>query len=279
MPISMQLERTMNNPIQGAVLMTLFCFVLSGCAIGSKSTDLEYVPAKPDETRLLKSIGYVFHDEAAYATRNRKYIESEKRSWIVALSSFTDLDNIFTMADGKPTRIMKSTLAPAKTLPAEPTLADLANDYSVPKDNPKDLTPDNPAAGVNTFPEFAKTHPIVDVYIKAAPVKEDLTLQDAFYGPPIFISFFSFGIIPAYYPLPYTASFTLSMPDEKHAVPAHWDYSYLRQEYYWFPLLIPMDGYLATFSSVDEIDRWKVEEKRRLVLMFLQDAKPLLQQH
>ena len=266
----------MINPIQGAALSTLFCFVLSGCAIGSKSTDLEDIPAKPDETRLLKSIGYVFHDEA-YTIRNKKYIESEKRSWIIALTSFTDLDNIFTMADGKPTSI-KSTLAPAKTLPVETTLADLANDYSVPKDNPKGVTQDKPATGVNTFPEFAKTHPIVDVYIKAAPAKEDLTLEDALYGPPIFISFFSFGIVPAYYPLPYTASFTLSMPDQKHAVPAHWDYSYLRQEYYWFPLLIPMDGYLATFSSVDEIDRWKVEEKRRLILMFLHDAKPLLQQ-
>jgi len=29
------------------------------------------------------------------------------------------------------------------------------------------------------------------------------------------------------------------MPEEKHAAPAHWDYSYDRQEYYWLPILLP----------------------------------------
>jgi hypothetical protein len=111
------------------------------------------------------------------------------------------------------------------------------------------------------------------------------------YGAPAIISFLSFGIIPAYLPLPYTASFTLSMPEEMNVPPAHWDYSYDRREYYWLPIFFPVADYLSTFSD-DEIDtslkpgenrrtdtRWKTEEKRRLVLRFLQDAKPLLHEH
>jgi hypothetical protein len=40
-----------------------------------------------------------------------------------------------------------------------------------------------------------------------------------------------------------------------------------------------MGNYLASFDPdvEDEMNiRWKIEEKRRLVLMFLRDAKPLL---
>lgn len=239
----------MSNPISRATLLTLFCFSLSGCAAGIKSTNLNVVPSKPEETLLLRSVGYVFHDEV-YAKRDSKYIESEKKSWLDALSDFTEQENIFTMSDGNPTN------------------------------------------SNNSFPEFAKTHPIVHVYVIAVPEEKGVTAYDVLYVTPAIVSFFSFGIIPAYLPIPYTASFTLSMPEEIHVSPAHWDYSYDRQEYYWMPILRPIEDYLASFYDNDEIETplkieerrhkdtgWKTEEKRRLLLRFLQDAKPLLQEH
>jgi hypothetical protein len=69
------------------------------------------------------------------------------------------------------------------------------------------------------------------------------------------------------------------MPEEKKIPPAHWDYSYDRTEYYWLPLL-PVADNSVTFDGKFETDiSWQIEEKRRLVLRFLKDAKPLLQEH
>jgi hypothetical protein len=243
-----QSESNMSNLISRTTLMTLCCFSLAGCGVAIKSTNLEDVPSRPEETVLLKSMGYVFHDEV-YANRDRKYIESEKQSWIEALSSFTDKENIFTMSEGKP------------------------------------------SSKIIAFDEFAKTHPVVHVYVNQVPDTKGANTRDVLYFTPAVVSFFSFGIIPAYLPIAYTASFTLSMPEEKQANPAHWDYSYERQEYYWLPILLPMSDKMATFYVEDGEDtrakleekrrldsRWKTEEKRRLVLRFLQDAKPLLQE-
>ena len=244
-----QSESNMSNLISRTTLMTLCCFSLTGCGVAIKSTNLEDVPSRPEETVLLKSIGYVFHDEV-YADRDRKFVESEKQSWIEALSSFTDKDNIFTMSEGKP------------------------------------------SSQIIAFDEFARTHPVVHVYVNQVPAKGHTNTKEVLYFTPAVVSFFSFGIIPAYLPIPYMASFTLLMPEEQHAAPAHWDYSYDRQEYYWLPILLPMSDKIATFYVEDGEDtrakleekrrldsRWKTEEKRRLVLRFLQDAKPLLQGH
>jgi hypothetical protein len=273
----------MSNPISRATLLTLFCFSLSGCSIGIKSTSLNVVPSQQEEINLLKSVGYVVHDEvhAVRGIENQKqYLAIERKSWIDALSGFTDQKNIFTMSDGKPANIIKSSLDPDKTRPNEPILSDQVNDSALPNNNPTSLKSDSTATtGVNSFAEFAKTHPIVDVYVKAAPEEQGLSLDDVAYGT-FWISFLSFGITPAYLPIPYTASFTLSMPEEKHVPPAHWDYPYDRREFYWLPLLIPMEDYLATFDDANEKDTlWRTEEKRLLVLKFLQDAKLLLQEH
>jgi hypothetical protein len=322
----------MNNSNSRVTLMTLFCFTLSACGIGIKSTNLKDTPANPNETRLLKSVGYVFHSEVfethdksrkgnAYhmeSTHHKeitrqseiKYIQSEQESWIDALSSFTDKENIFVMSNGRPVSIINPASQSDYNRPN--TLfgnTDQENILAIPDSNPanqvsdrtpESMMPDSTLASVMpdskpvnapvSFAEFAKTHPVVDVYVKAAPEKPGLTSQDAIYGTPTIVSFFSFGIIPAYFRLPYTASFTLSMPEEKHIPPAHWDYSYDRQEYYWLPIFIPMADYINTFMNDDEIDArlkaeekrridalWKTEEKRRLVLRFLHDAKPLLQ--
>jgi hypothetical protein len=231
----------MNNLISRAILLTLFCFGLAGCSVGTRTTNLKDVPSQPEETRLLGSVGYVFHDEV-YATKDRKsveivkrFIESERKSWVDALTGFTVKENIFIMSNGIPT-------------------------------NPN-----------NSYPEFAKTHPIVHVYVKAAPEGDSLTMDDVVNEGPFWLTFLSFGLTPAYLPIPYTASFTLSMPEDSHTPPSHWDYAYEREEYYWLPLLIPMEEYLDSIDDQVDIDRWKTEEKRRLLLKFLQDAKPLLQ--
>ena len=233
----------MNNPISRAIPITLFCFILSGCAVGKRTTNLEVTPSKPEETQLLKSVGYVFHDEV-YVRGDRKpseilkkFIESEKKSWVDALSRFTDKENIFTMSEGKPTNAS------------------------------------------NSFPEFAKTHPIVDVYVKPAPEVEALSMDELVNEGPFWLTFLSFGITPAYLPIPYSASFTLSMPEEMHVPPAHWDYSYDREEFYWLPLFIPMEDYLDSIDEETDVNLWKTEEKRRLLLKFLQDAKTSLQKH
>jgi hypothetical protein len=236
----------MNSSIIRPALMAVICFSLFGCAIGMKSTDLNDVPSQPAETDLLKSVGYVIHDEVMsnnvkvmekeYRDSEKAYLDSERRSWITAASGFTDPKNIFLMSDGKPTN------------------------------------------GSTSFPEFAKTHPIVDVYVKAAPDESGLTMDEVAYGS-FWITFLTLGITPAYLPIPYIASFTLSMPEDKPAPISHWEYSYDRQEFYWLPLLIPMENYLDTFASADKNSTlWETEEKHRLILRFLQDAKPLLQQ-
>ncbi|MGA7749517.1 MAG: hypothetical protein WCA63_05165 [Gallionella sp.] len=233
----------MNKSTLRTALITVFCFSLFGCAVGVKSTNLADAPSKPEETDLLKSVGYVLHDEVHAihgknsAESEKAYLESERKSWVDALSVFTDQKNIFTMSDDKPT-----------------------NEF-------------------NSFPEFAKTHPIVDVYVKADTEERGLSLDDVAYGS-FWITFLTLGITPAYVPIPYTASFTLSMPEEKPVPLTQWDYPYDRQEFYWVPLLMPMQGYFATYDEANETDlRWRIEEKRRLVLRFLQDAKPLLQDH
>ena len=284
----------MNNPISPTTVMALLCFALSGCAVAVKSTNLRVAPSKPEDTRLLKSVGYVFHNEVYAIRKNRKseseinFLESEKESWIDALSVFADRKNIFIIANGKPTSILDPAAGPAKNSANE--AASPANQQNVPNTpeaNPSSmlpdnatgsLTPDNKPAEINPYDEFAKTHPIVHVFVKAAPDDSGDAVDNVAYGT-FWMSFLSFGITPAYLPIPYTASFTLAMPDEKHMAPAHWDYSYDRQEFYWLPILIPMGNYLASFDPdvEDEMNiRWKIEEKRRLVLMFLRDAKPLL---
>ena len=84
--------------------------------------------------------------------------------------------------------------------------------------------------------------------MKAAPDESGLGLDDVAYGS-FWITFLTLGITPAYLPIPYTASFTLSMPGDNPLPLSHWDYTYDRQEFYWMPLLIPMENYLDTFAG------------------------------
>lgn len=228
----------MNLSIFRHALLAVLCLSLFGCAVGVKSTDLKDVPSQTGDTALLKSVGYVIHDEILAGKNSaidKSYLDSERRSWVDAASNFTDPKNIFVMSNGKP------------------------------------------ANNSNSFDEFAKTHPVVDVYVKAAPDESGLSMDDVAYGS-FWLTFLTMGITPAYLPIPYTASFTLSMPGDSPLPLSHWDYAYDRQEYYWMPLLIPMENYLDTFADVDKNNTlWETEEKRRLILRFLQDAKPQLQ--
>jgi hypothetical protein len=274
--ITKQIAKAMKNPILRASLTTVFCFILYGCAIGIKSTNLKDIPAQQEDSRLLTSVGFVLDDEA-YINRDIKFKESERKSWIDALSNFTGRENIFTMSGGKPAsivkiRIIKPPTEPAKILPDQPpSLTDQAYIVAIPSDKPVDA--------IDPFPEFAKTHPIVHVHVNAVPEKEGLTGYDVLSKTPLVISFLTFWVTPAYISRPYTASFSLSMPEEKKIPPAHWDYAYDRKEYYWLPLL-PVAENSITFDGKIESDMsWKVEEKRLLVLKFLEDAKSLLQEH
>jgi len=230
----------MNRSLSRPILIVMISFSLLGCTIGSKSTSLEAVPSKPEETQLLKAVGYVFHDEVyvAHGTRQqeiqKKFVSSEKKSWVDALAGFTDKGNIFTMVNGKPSNLTTS------------------------------------------FDVFAKSHPVVDVYVRAVP-ENDLTMDDVNREAPFWLTFLSFGLTPAFLPIPFTASFTLSMPEDSRVAPVHWDYYYDREEYYYLPLLIPMEEYLNSLDEETDQDSWKTEEKRLLLLRFLQDAKPILQ--
>lgn len=236
---SMLPTRTMNKSISRPALMAIISFSLLGCSIGAKTTNIEVAPSKPEETQLLKSVGYVFHDEvypinSRHLEIQKKFIASEKKSWVDALTGFTDKENIFTMVNGKPSNLTTS------------------------------------------FEVFAKSHPVVDVYVRAVP-ENDLTMDDVAREAPFWLTFLTFGITPAYLPIPFTASFTLSMPEDSRVAPVHWDYYYDREEYYYLPLLIPMEEYLDSLDEENDPNSWKTEEKRLLLLRFLQDAKPILQ--
>lgn len=237
-----QFPRTMNNPITRVTLVALIFFGLSACSVGTKTTNLKVMPSNPEEAELLKPIGYVFHNEI-YANQSQKLTARVKKYIASEQQSWIDALSGFTS-----------------------------------KDNIFTIEDGKPVSTNNSYPEFSKNHAIVDVYVKPAPEEEGLTLDDVIYGGPFWASFLTFGITPAYLPIPYIASFTLTTPEDKHTAPTHWDYSYEREEFYWLPLLIPMEEYLNSIDDTEDVDaRWKAEEKRRLVLRFLQDAKPLLQ--
>lgn len=218
----------MSSPISRTALMMLLCFCLSGCAVGIISTDLKDAPAQPDESQLLKSVGYVIHSTAEIEIGAIKRVD--RSSWSAALAGFTNVENIFFFEDGKPIGIMHS------------------------------------------YEEFSKTHPIVTIELKANDFKDWLKIF------PI-LTIASLGIIPSYYSEPYTATFTLSMPEEKHIPDLHWNYAYRRQQYLW-ALLFPFANYGITQAGAGDNDtRWQTEEKRRLLLMFLENAKQPLREH
>lgn len=127
-----------------------------------------------------------------------------------------------------------------------------------------------PTGMIHSYEEFSKNHPIVTIELKTNDRKE----EDAIF--PI-LTIASLGIIPSYFSEPYTATFTLSMPEEKYVPDLHWSYEYRRQQYLWLPLL-PFANYVITQAGAgSDIDpRWKTEEKRRLLLRFLEDAKQSL---
>ncbi|MGB8409750.1 MAG: hypothetical protein WCE58_07595, partial [Gallionella sp.] len=220
----------MNLSILRPALPALFCLGLFGCAVGVKSTDLKEVPSRSGDTALLKPVGYVIHDE---------------------------------VLPGKHAVIDKSYLDSERR-----SWIDAASNFTDPK-NIFLMSDGKPANNFNSFDEFAKTHPVVDVYVKAAPDQSGLGLDDVAYGS-FWLTFLTLGITPAYLPIPYTASFTLSMPGDNPLPLSHWDYAYDRQEFFWMPLLIPMENYLDTFSGADNNNKlWETEEKRRLILRFL----------
>jgi hypothetical protein len=248
-----------------AVLMTLVLFSLSGCAVGIKSSSVEDAPAQPEDTRLLTSVGFVLDDDV-HKSPSQAFVASERESWIDALSSFTDQKNIFMMSGGKPVNIVK-TRSPSQ--PAPDTAQILSGRLPIPSDNA--------AKAIDAFTEFEKTHPIVHVRVKSVSDDGDITAYDVLYSTPFVLSFVTFWITPAYITRPYMATFSLSMPEENKIPPAHWDYSFNRHEFYWLPLLPVADSSINLDRQVETDISWQIEEKRRLVLRFLADAKPLLQ--
>jgi hypothetical protein len=225
------------------IIMVGVCVCLSGCAVSTKSTNLKEIATTPAETGLLKDVGFVIHDEVIQ-THGNPPSDNEKAYLDSERKSWRDAVSAFT---------------------------DQQNIFT--------MANDKPANAENSFPEFAKKHPIVDVYIRANKEKSGLSMNDVAYGS-FWITFLTFGMTPAYLPVPYLASFTLSLPESDHAPSKHWEYAYDRQEYFWLPLLIPLEDYLNSFQEPDEsASRWNAQEKRRLVLRFLQDAKRVLKQH
>jgi hypothetical protein len=69
------------------------------------------------------------------------------------------------------------------------------------------------------------------------------------------------------------------MPEEREIPPAHWEYAYDRKEFYWLPLMPVAESSISVDGNPQTDISWQIEEKRRLVLRFLEDAKSLLQQH
>jgi len=255
----------MNNLNSRAVLMMLFLIGLSGCAVGIKSSSVEEAPAQPEDTRLLTTVGFVLDDEV-HKSPSKAFIASERESWIDALSSFTDQKNIFMMSGGKPINIIKTTAHPQ---PSPDTAQIISGRLPPPSDKA--------AKAIDAFAEFEKTHPVVHVRVNSATDDDDISAYDVLNATPLVISFVTFWITPAYITRPYTATFSLTMPEENKIPPAHWDYSFNRHEFYWLPLLPVADSSINLDRQIETDISWQIEEKRRLVLRFLADAKPMLQ--
>jgi hypothetical protein len=273
----------MSNPISRLALMTLFCIRLPGCAIGVKSTSLEDIHAQQKDTRLLASVGFVLDDEI-YAKQSKQFIpkeflDRERESWIDALSGFTDEKNIFIMQKGQPVRIIKPPVR-AEPAPAVQSRAEiLSGRLPTPPAQEDSGQGDKPGTPIVSYAEFAKTHPIVHVHIIADPEKYKPSGNDALSQTPLVISFFTFWVSPAKVTKPYTASFSLLMPEERNIPPTQWEYTYDRKEFYWLPLMPVAESSISIDGNPQVDISWQIEEKRRLVLKFLEDAKSLLQQH
>jgi len=214
----------MNNPIFRIAMAMLVCSGMTGCATGVTTTSLQEVSVQQGETRLLKSVGYVVHGAS-----------QEQKSWIDALSGFTDMGNIFIEEKNGPVGMLHS------------------------------------------FSDYAKIHPVVHIYLEEVRDNQWMTKVDyAIYVAPTVLSFMTFGATPAYYPEPHRAFFKLSRPGDGSAPPSHWEYSYDRRQFLWLPLFLFAD-FSYSINGGGELDtRWKVEEKRRLLLKFLKGAEPLL---
>jgi hypothetical protein len=133
---------------------------------------------------------------------------------------------------------------------------------------------DGPEGMIHSYAEFSKTHPMVTIELRVTDP------GDNFGAFLVLASLVSLGTVPAYYSEPDTATFSLAMPAEEHVPDLHWNYGYRRRLYLWDPFL-PIANYMVTQAgSGSEIDpRWKAEEKRRLLLRFLQDARQPLREY
>lgn len=276
-----QLVQKMGISVSRIMLMMLFFAGLPGCAIGVKSTSLEDIHAQQEDTRLLADVGFVLDDEV-FAGRNKELRDRERDSWIKALSVFTDEKNIFIMLKGRPTAIVKkppyrTKLAPDQPPPDPAQL--LSGRLPTPPVEEEANPGDDPPVATVPFPEFEKNHPIVHVKVNAVPDKDGLSGSDAISQAPLMISFLTFWVTPAHVTQPFMASFSLSLPEEKKIPPAHWEYAYDRKEFYWLPLLPVAESSITVVGDPETNIDWQIEEKRRLVLKFLEDAKSLLQKN
>ena len=282
MLIFRQLLQNKGSPVCRIVLMMLISAALPGCAIGVKSTSLEDIHVKKEDAQLLADVGFVLDDEL-FARNNGILMDRERESWIKALSAFTDEKNIYVMAKGTPITIVKPPYRGARVAPVPPPRPDPAQLLSgrlptPPVEEVADAKEEPPVVTI-PFKVFEKTHPVVHVKVNAVPDEEELSGSSAISQAPLMISFLTFWVTPAHVNQPFMASFSLSLPEERKIPPAHWEYAYDRKEYYWLPLL-PVAESTITVTGDPETDiDWQIEEKRRLVLKFLEDAKPLLQKN
>jgi hypothetical protein len=131
---------------------------------------------------------------------------------------------------------------------------------------------------IQTHVANTKSIHVVDIYFQAE--EEEPKFADKAIFVSTMLSFLTISVIPGLMEDPYTfkASFSLSNPNEINPSPPHWEYLYRRQLFLWLPLL-PIADTIGIFSSEFKNDeKWKVEEKRRLILSFLNDAEPLLRE-
>jgi len=132
-----------------------------------------------------------------------------------------------------------------------------------------------PVAG--KIPEYLSRGPLV-VQIRFEAVHREETSEDKFATASTILSLLTLSVIPGWMVDPYEfrASFQLSTSVYEGDAGPQWVYPYKRKMLLWLPLLPVADEFI--FFGDFNLKDWKTEEKRRLILLFLKDATPTLQQ-
>lgn len=242
-------QRRFASPVR-LLALALLCQALAGCvpfAVSSKqATTLPRAPAAQSRPALPVPVAFIVHlpDSQQHFGEPRHYSSpNEATAWASVLSGYAEPDHFLIAGEEK-----------------QP-----------------DTTP--------AFAEFCRTHPVVDInlgwdYESATILKRTAAVGAALVG----VS--TLGLVPLPAAAPYRAQFRLILPDQA----AHeLSYAFDRKMTLAPLFLIPSGDTYSLFlagpigppSLLGQVDRtdWRVEEKRRLLAQFLQDARPLLEQY